>query len=280
MFDLKGKVIAVTGAGSGIGFALAELALRSGAKVAASDVRPQALDALAKRYPQQLHITTLDVSDRGAVAAWARVVVDHFGCCDVIINNAGVSLSCRIQSMRREDLEWMMSINFWGVVNGVEAFLPHLLTRPEAVVVNISSLFGLIAVPSQSAYNAAKFAVRGYSESMRQDLRDTAVKVVTVHPGGVKTNIVANGKHFESLDGSSTSTEDTAAMFAQIASTTPERAAGIILRGVEKKKARVLIGRDAVFLDVLQRFLPSCYDRLTVPVSLLGRRRMVGQKAS
>ena len=273
MFDLKGKVIAVTGAGSGIGFALAELALRSGAKVAASDVKPEALNELASRYPEQLHIATLDVADRQAFNGWAQSVLEHFGCCDVIINNAGVSLSCRIQSMKREDLEWMMNINFWGVVNGVEAFLPHLLTRPEAVVVNISSLFGLMAVPSQSAYNAAKFAVRGYSESMRQDLRDTPVKVVTVHPGGVKTNIVVNGKHFESLDGSSTNTEDTAAMFERVASTTPERAAGIILRGVEKGKPRVLIGRDAVFLDLLQRLLPGLYDRLTVPVSMLGRRR-------
>ncbi|MAY36166.1 MAG: acetoin dehydrogenase [Spongiibacteraceae bacterium] len=274
MFDLKGKVIAVTGAGSGIGFALTELALRSGAKVAASDVKPDSLSALQERYPAQLHIATLDVSDRQAFADWAQCVVEHFGCCDVIINNAGVSLSCRVQSMQREDLEWMMNINFWGVVNGVEAFLPHLLTRPEAVVVNISSLFGLIAVPSQSAYNAAKFAVRGYSESMRQDLRDTPVKVVTVHPGGVKTNIVVNGKHFESLDGSSTNTEESAAMFERVASTTPERAAQIILRGVEKGKPRVLIGRDAVFLDLLQRFLPGLYDRVTVPVSLRGRRRV------
>ncbi|MBB3045988.1 NADP-dependent 3-hydroxy acid dehydrogenase YdfG [Litorivivens lipolytica] len=277
MFSLKDKVIAITGAGSGIGYALTELALDAGAKVAASDIKPDALAALAARYRQQLHQAVLDVSDREAFAEWSREVVAHFGCCDVIINNAGVSLSSRVQSMKRDDLEWIMNINFWGVVNGVEAFLPHLLTRPEAVVVNISSLFGLMAVPSQSAYNAAKFAVRGYSESMRQDLRDTSVKVVTVHPGGVKTNIVANGKHYESLDGSHTNTEESAAMFERIASTTPQRAAEIILRGVEKGKPRVLIGRDAILLDLLQRFLPGLYDRLTVPVSLRGRHRMSSQ---
>lgn len=277
MFDVHGKVIAVTGAGSGIGLALTRLCLREGARVAASDRTPQALTELAGEYPEQLHVAKVDVSDREAMQAWASAVVAHFGHCDVIVNNAGVSLSSRIQTMQRADLEWLMNINFWGVVNGVESFLPELLQRPAACIVNISSLFGLLAVPSQSAYNAAKFAVRGYSESMRQDLRDTKVKVVTVHPGGVKTNIVRNGKHFDSLDGSATSTDDTAEMFARIASTTPERAAQIILNGIRKGKPRVLVGRDAVFLDILQRLLPGLYDRITVPVSLKGRRRLVSQ---
>lgn len=277
MFDIRGKVIAITGAGSGIGLALARLCLREGARVAASDRNPQALTALAEEYSQYLHIATIDVSDREAMQAWASAVVDHFGHCDVIVNNAGVSLSSRIQTMQRADLEWLMNINFWGVVNGVESFLPELLQRPAACIVNISSLFGLLAVPSQSAYNAAKFAVRGYSESMRQDLRDTNVKVVTVHPGGVKTNIVRNGKHFDSLDGSATSTDDTAEMFARIASTTPERAAQIIFNGIRKGKPRVLVGRDAVLLDILQRLFPGLYDRITVPVSVKGRRRLASQ---
>ncbi len=277
MLEVNGKVIAVTGAGSGIGLALTKLCLHHGARVAASDRNMSSLTALGVEYPDVLHCATVDVSDSQAMTQWAKDVVAHFGQCDVLVNNAGVSLSSNIQTMKRADLAWLMDINFWGVVNGVEAFLPHLIERPAACVVNISSLFGLMAVPSQSAYNAAKFAVRGYSESMRQDLRDTNVKVVTVHPGGVKTNIVRNGKHFDSLDGSATNTEETAAMFARVASTTPERAAEIILKGIKKGKPRVLIGRDAIFLDILQRLLPGVYDRITVPASVKGRRRLASQ---
>ena len=275
MFEISEKVVAITGAGSGIGLALTRLCLSQGARVAASDVNPEALKAL--KADAKLMVSSLDVRDRDAVTAWAQSIAETFGGCDVIVNNAGVSLSSRVQTMRREDLEWIMDINFWGVVNGVEAFLPLLEKSSAARIVNLSSLFGLMAVPSQSAYNASKFAVRGYSEAIRQDLRNTAIKVVTVHPGGVKTNIVRNGKHFDSLDGSQTDLETTADMFAKIASTTPEQAAKTIYKGLCKGKPRVLIGRDAIFLDKLQRLLPAIYDRLTVPVSLRGSRRLARQ---
>lgn len=273
MFDISRKVIAITGAGSGIGLALTRLCLAKGARVAASDVNPEALRVL-DYDDRRLMVSALDVRDRSAVVSWARSVASHFGACDVIVNNAGVSLSSGVQTMRREDLEWIMDINFWGVVNGVEAFLPILEKSSAARIVNLSSLFGLMAVPSQSAYNASKFAVRGYSEAIRQDLRNTAIKVVTVHPGGVKTNIVRNGKHFNGLDGSETDMDATADMFAKIASTTPERAAEIIFNGMCKGKPRVLVGRDAVFLDKIQRLLPAIYDRLLVPISVRSSRRL------
>lgn len=274
MFDISQKVIAITGAGSGIGLALTRLCLSKGARVAASDVNPAELELLAGSAGDKLLVSTLDVRDRVAVAQWAQTVSTQFGGCDAIVNNAGVSLSSRVQTMRRENLEWIMDINFWGVVNGVEAFLPLLEKSKSARIVNLSSLFGLMAVPSQSAYNASKFAVRGYSEAIRQDLRDTAIKVVTVHPGGVKTNIVRNGKHFNSLDGAETNMEATADMFAKVASTTPEKAAETIFSGLCKGKPRVLIGRDAFFLDKIQRLLPAIYDRLLVPLSVLGSRRL------
>ncbi len=276
MFDVSRKVVAITGAGSGIGLALTRLCLAKGARVAASDVNTQALEALGLDR-QLLLLTTLDVRDREAMEQWAKAIEGHFGQCDVIVNNAGVSLSSRVQTMRREDLEWIMDINFWGVINGVEAFMPLLQKSEAARIVNLSSLFGLMAVPSQSAYNASKFAVRGYSEAIRQDLRDTAIRVVTVHPGGVKTNIVRNGKHFDGFDGAATDIDNTADMFAKVASTTPERAAEIIFKGLCKGKPRVLVGRDAVLLDKIQRLLPAIYDRLLVPISLFGSRRLAGQ---
>ncbi len=274
MFDVSQKVIAITGAGSGIGLALTQLCLSKGARVAASDVNPAALESLIAANAENLMLTTLDVRNREAVEQWAQAIDAQFGACDVIVNNAGVSLSSQVQTMSREDLEWIMDINFWGVVNGVEAFLPLLEKSSAARIVNLSSLFGLIAVPSQSAYNASKFAVRGYSESIRQDLRNTAIKVVTVHPGGVKTNIVRNGKHFSGIDGSETDVDTMAEMFTKVASTTPEKAAEKIFRGLCEGKPRVLVGGDAIFLDKIQRLLPAIYDRLLVPMSLRGSRRL------
>jgi short-subunit dehydrogenase len=207
--------------------------------------------------------------------AWAKSVKAHFGVVDGIINNAGVALSCHAAEQPREQMEWVFGVNYWGVINGVEAFLPELLERPEACVVNISSLFGLMSVPSQSSYNAAKFAVRGYSESLRQDLRDTKVKVVTVHPGGIKTNIANNGRHLNSITGNAADLGKTADLFNSIAATTPEKAAAVIMRGMRKSKARVLIGGDAKLLDVIQRLFPSCYDRLLVPLMNAGTRMVL-----
>ncbi len=273
MKNLRNKVFAVTGAGSGIGRALVTQLLNEGARVAASDINDEALQALRPLADvRQLQLSTLDVADRNAFNRWAGEVTAHFGQVDAIINNAGVALSCHAARQPREQMEWLFNINYWGVINGTEAFLPQLLERPEAVIVNISSLFGLLSVPSQSAYNAAKFAVRGYSESLRQDLRDTQVKVVTVHPGGIATNIANNGRHLDSITGNKADVEKTAALFNSIAATSPEKAASVILRAVRSGRRRVLIGRDAIFLDIIQRLLPASYDRLLLPLVNLGTR--------
>ena len=273
MKNFENKVIAVSGAASGIGRALVAGLLNSGARVAASDVDNTSLQAMrVLGDPGRLLLSVVDVSDQGAMHAWALEVKNHFSVIDGVINNAGVALSCHAADQPREQMEWLFNINYWGVINGVEAFLPELLRRPEACVVNISSLFGLLSVPSQSAYNAAKFAVRGYSESLRQDLRETSVKVITIHPGGIQTNIANNGRHLHSITGNAADVEKTAALFNSIAATSPEQAAKKIMRGMQKSKARVLIGSDAWFLDKIQRLFPGCYDRLLVPMMNVGTR--------
>lgn len=273
MKNFKNKVIAVSGAASGIGRALVESLLASGARVAASDVDNTNLQRLGEfGGPELLLLSRVDVSDQAAMQAWAAEVKNHFGEVDAVINNAGVALSCHAADQPREQMEWLFNINYWGVINGVEAFLPELLRRPEACIVNISSLFGLLSVPSQSAYNAAKFAVRGYSESLRQDLRETSVRVVTVHPGGIQTNIANNGRHLHSITGKAADVEKTAALFNSVAATSSGHAAKKIMRGMQKSAPRVLIGSDAWFLDKIQRLFPACYDRLLVPVMNIGTR--------
>lgn len=264
------EVYAVTGAASGIGLALVKRLLREGYGVAASDISEGQLQALRElAVEEQLLLTRVDVADRSAVEDWAAEIVKHFGRVDAIINNAGVSLSCHAGEQPREHFEWLMNINFWGVVNGCEAFLPHLL-KQGGCIVNLSSLFGLMSIPSQSAYNAAKFAVRGYSESLRQDLKDSGVRVLTVHPGGIKTNIARNGRHFHDLQGKARDLEATAASFDKVARTTPEQAAASILGAVQRRRRRLLIGMDAKFLDLFQRFFPASYDRLLAPFLRFG----------
>lgn len=273
MKNLNNKVIAVSGAASGIGRALVEGLLASGARVAASDIDNTNLQSLREYGAAELLLLSrVDVSDQSAMQAWASEVKSHFGEVDGVINNAGVALSCHAADQPREQMEWLFNINYWGVINGVEAFLPELLRRPEACIVNISSLFGLLSVPSQSAYNAAKFAVRGYSESLRQDLRETSVKVVTVHPGGIQTNIANNGRHLHSITGNAADVEKTAALFNSIAATSPKQAANKIIRGLQKSSPRVLIGSDAWFLDKIQRLFPACYDRILVPLMNVGTK--------
>ena len=270
---INNKVVAVTGAASGIGRCLVSNLLAEGAKVAASDVDLQGLEGLRPLAPESdLMLSELDVSDRQAMTSWAAAVVEHFGQVDGIINNAGVALSCHAGEQPREDFCWLFDINFWGVVNGTEAFLPYLQSRPQASLVNISSLFGLMSVPSQSAYNAAKFAVRGYSESLRQDLRHSNVVVTTVHPGGIQTNIARNGRHHHDLDGQPTTVAATAELFDNIARTSADAAARAIVKAVKRGQRRLLIGSDARLLDVIQRLCPAYYDRILLPLKALGDR--------
>jgi NADP-dependent 3-hydroxy acid dehydrogenase YdfG len=264
MKTLSDKIIAITGAASGIGRALAIRAADLGAIPVLSDVNDAALAetaALVRPKQPRLHTAHVDVGDRDAIYAWADQVKREVGPVDVLVNNAGVSLSQTIAQMRDEDFYWLMNINFWGVVHGTRAFLPQLTARPEAHIVNLSSVFGLIAVPTQAAYNASKFAVRGFTEALRQELAPTTVRVTSVHPGGIKTNIVRNGRHFQDPTGNA----DAAAVareFERVARTTPEEAARQIADAILRAKPRLLIGFDAMVIDRMQRLLPASYDGL------------------
>ncbi len=269
MKSFRGRVAAITGAGSGIGRALAvELAGR-GCDLALSDINEIGLAETAERARAAgVRVTTrrVDVADRAAVYAWADEVARDLGKVNLIFNNAGVALGATVEGARDEDLEWLMDINFWGVVHGTRAFLPHLKAAGEGHVVNISSIFGLIGVPAQSAYNAAKFAVRGFTESLRQelDIMRCGVSSTSVHPGGIKTNIARAARTDPSLASLGLDPAGANDRFAENFITTPEAAARTILRAVERDRRRVLVGPDAHVVDVLQRLMPSLYQRLAV----------------
>jgi len=272
MRNLTGRVAAVTGAASGIGRALAIALAREGMHVAISDVNEADLAetaASAARFGTRITSARVDVSERAAVHAWADAVAREHGAVHLVANNAGVALGATIEQMTYDDLEWLFGINFWGVVHGTKAFLPHLLAADEGHVVNVSSVFGLIAVPGQGAYNAAKFAVRGYTECLRQELEveNRRVSATCVHPGGVRTNIARNARNRSE---GVISSEDAAKRFDEIARTTPEWAALRIVRGVQRNARRVLIGADALAIDALQRLTGTGYQALTVAAARRG----------
>jgi len=268
MKNFHDKVAAITGAGSGIGRQLAIQLAQRGCHLALSDVDVAGLDETARQAAgvAKVRITTcrLDVADRAAVFDWAEQVVADHGRVNLIFNNAGVALSATVERMRLQDFEWLMNINFWGVVHGTQAFLPYLKTAGEGHIVNTSSLFGLLTVPTQSAYHAAKFAVRGFTESLRQELDMLAcgVSATCVHPGGIKTAIARNARTDDSIAELGLNPATAARKFERNFITSAERAAAIILKGVRRNARRVLIGPDAVILDKLQRLLPETSSRL------------------
>jgi NAD(P)-dependent dehydrogenase (short-subunit alcohol dehydrogenase family) len=267
MTDFNGRVCVITGAGSGIGRALALNLAGRGARLAISDIREENVAATAERARAagagEVESFQLDVASREAVEAHAGQVIERFGAVHLVVNNAGVALAKDVLETPIEDYEWIMGINFWGVVYGSKAFLPHLIASGrdgggDAHLVNISSVFGLFAVPGQAGYNAAKFAVRGFTEALRQEmLRDGhPVGVSCVHPGGIATNIARDARVAEGTP------EDLDAAFKKIARTTPEQAAARILAGVEKRRAKILVGPDAYVLDAMARVLGSRYQDL------------------
>jgi NADP-dependent 3-hydroxy acid dehydrogenase YdfG len=267
MEGFAGKVAAVTGAGSGIGQALALELARSGASVAISDVDTEGLAQTEERLKAigaPVRSDRLDVTEREAFQNYADQINEHFGKVNQIYNNAGIAFTGDVEITEFKDIERVMDVDFWGVVNGTKAFLPHLIASGDGHIVNVSSLFGLMSMPGQAAYNSAKFAVRGFTEALRQELvlnRDP-VKVTSVHPGGIKTAIARNGLTAEGVD-----PEAQYKFFdKRLASTTPQRAAEIILEAVRKNKARVLVGQDAVVLDLIVRITGSGYQRLFAPV--------------
>ena len=263
MKSFSNKVAVITGAGSGIGRALAQQLSAEGAELALSDVNMKGLEETnaSLKGNGKVTLTQLDVSDRIQFEQHTQDVIKDFGHADMLFNNAGVALAETVNDCSYEDFEWLMNINFWGVVYGTKSFLPHMLTRPEAAIINVSSIFGIIALPTQSQYNASKFAVRGFTESLRQELKDSDVFVGCVHPGGIKTNIVVNGRMHKSMVGEQTHTQQIEE-FNKMARTTPEKAAQTILNGVRKNKRRILIGQDAKLMDRIQRLFPEKYTAI------------------
>ena len=261
MQSFKGKRAFITGAASGIGRALAKALAEEEVEVALCDWDKGAVEKTLsdiKAMGGKGEAYGLDVSQRDAVHALADKLLAQKGGIDIVINCAGVAQSALIENLTYDDLEWVMGINFFGMVYGTKAFLPHLLQKGEGHIVNVSSVFGLFSVPSQSAYNAAKFGIRGFTEALRHELRETEVVVSSVHPGGVSTNIVRNMRRPQ-IENVEEAMEEFDQRFQEIAHTSSEDAAQIIIKGMKKGKMRILIGKDAHIMDAIVRLFPVRY---------------------
>jgi len=269
MRTLDGKVVVITGAASGIGRAFALEVGGRGALVAVSDVDDAGLAETVARVEvagvREIRSASVDVADRAAVAAYAAEVAEHFGRVNVIVNNAGVSVSGDVTELSYEDLDWIVGINFWGVVHGTKEFLPHLIASGDGHVVNLSSLFGLVSVPGQSAYNATKYAVRGFSEALREEMLVAGhpVGVTVVHPGGIRTDIVRNSR----VSGRQDKAATVKLFDEKLAKMTPERAAQIIAKAVLADQPRLLVGLDAHLLHHVARLMGARYQDLFAAVS-------------
>ncbi|MDP1882442.1 MAG: SDR family NAD(P)-dependent oxidoreductase [Bradyrhizobium sp.] len=264
MTAISGSAAAITGAASGIGRALAlELAAR-GCDLALADRDEAGLATLAaeiaKTSQRKVTVHTVDVGRPQQIEAFAQAATSTHPGLNIVVNNAGVALMGSFDEVDQAQMEWLININFWGVVHGTRAFLPHLSKKPEAHIVNLSSIFGIIAPPGQTAYAAAKFAVRGFSESLRHELAiaNSPVRLSVVHPGGVATNIARNSRTGTGMTDNARRAQSIE-RFDAVAKTTPAAAALRIIAGIEKNQPRILIGGDARFMDLLQRFRPATY---------------------
>ena len=264
MTAISGSAAAVTGAASGIGRALAlELAAR-GCDLALADRDEAGLQAvaaeIAKAHSRKVSVHRVDVAEPGQIQDFAQAAIAAHPGLNIVVNNAGVALLGQFSEIDQAQMDWLMNINFWGVVHATRAFLPHLARQKEAHIVNLSSIFGIIAPPGQTAYAAAKFAVRGFSESLRHELQmaKSPIKLSVVHPGGVSTNIVRNSRAGTDVTDNARRAQSIE-RFDAVARTTPAAAALTIIAGIEKNAPRILIGNDARFMDLLQRLRPGTY---------------------
>lgn len=274
MRQFKDKICVITGAGSGIGAACARAMAAEGAFIIGADVRMDMLNAVAAEVTEaggRMAVHQLDVADRDAVFALAAKVEKAHGAADLVLNNAGVAHGAPVAEMTMDNFQWVMDIDFWGVVHGTQAFLPAMIARGSGHIANVSSIFGLIGVPTQSAYNAAKFGVLGFGEALRHEVKEQGIGVSTVHPGGINTNIVRHAR-FQQGPEMEAEREDAIQRFAQFTMTQPEGAAKTIMKGIKRNKARILIGPDAHFVDLVRRIFPTHYLKL-MPFLRLGEDR-------
>jgi NAD(P)-dependent dehydrogenase (short-subunit alcohol dehydrogenase family) len=278
---MRGTVAAITGAGSGIGRALALNLAGRGCALAIADIQRVTLEETvelartAGAYAVSAHVC--DVSNYAAVERFAADAHAAHGGVQLLVNNAGVALGGTFQDISIQDFHWLMGINFWGVVNGCKAFLPTLLRQDEAHIVNVSSVFGLLAPPGQTAYVSSKYAVRGFTESLRLDLHDTAVRVSAVHPGGVATNIARNARMGARLrDTSPERLAQERTAIERMLTLPPDRAAAIIVAGIERNRRRILVGKDAERIALLTRWLPLRMIETGMLRQLDGHRQAAG----
>ena len=260
MSFLQNGVAVVTGAGSGIGRGLARQLAVAGSALALADIDEAGLQQTAASLSERgVSLTThiVDVADESAMQGFAKDVAVRHGRVTLLINNAGVALHGRFDEISLDDFRWLMSINFWGVVYGVKYFLPLLKKELRAHIVNISSVFGMVAPVGQTAYAASKFAVRGFTEALRHELEDTPVFVSCVHPGGIRTPIARRARL--GADTPPAVRDEAVSRFDRLTPTMPDAAAARILQGVERREPRILIGSDARQIDILQRLRPATY---------------------
>ena len=276
MKSFKDKVAAITGAGSGIGRQLAVQLAGQGCHLSLSDVNETGLGetvALLDSMAVRVEADVVDVANREQVYRWSdKVVADH-GRVNLILNNAGVSMTSTVEGLTYVELEWILGINLWGVIHGTKAFLPHIKASGEGHIVNVSSIFGMCAQPTQSAYNTSKYAVRGFTEALRLELEleGCAISATCVHPGGIKTNIIRSGRANASVKlGHDKSREQELSATEKVLRTTPEVAAASILSAIQRNESRVVIGGDAKVMDMVVRLFPMLYQKLVIAAA---RRR-------
>lgn len=264
MKNLKNRVAAVTGAASGIGRMLAINLAKEGCHLALADLDERGLRETVAMITESVRVTMhrVDVSDREQVYRYADETVRQHGCADIIINNAGVAVCDTLEDVSYEDFEWLFNINFWGVVYGTRAFLPHLRKRPEGHIVNISSINAMVPFSHNGPYNAAKSAVMGFTETLVQELDGSTIRVSCVHPGGIKTNIASNARFCKHVNPDKPH-EEVAKTFDRIARTTADRAARVIISGMRRNRRRILVGLDAHIMDFHKRLTPVLANLLT-----------------
>jgi NADP-dependent 3-hydroxy acid dehydrogenase YdfG len=292
MKSFKDKVAVITGAGSGMGRYLAVLLAKDGADVCVCDVNEETLNEtveMLRKYNVSVSSHLLDVSDKDAIEALPGKVIEQHGKVDMVFNNAGVTTGTHFKDMDENNWDWVMGINFDGVINSTRAFIPHMVDSPEAAIVNTSSIFGMVAVPGQTVYHATKFAVRGFTESLAMEMKETNpnLQIHCVHPGHIGTNIAADAR-FDEENFNQDETQASNSIFTRNAPKSqkemgdmfreggmhPSKAAEIILNGVKKNKTRIFIGLDAKLLDLSQRIFPKHYHKtwaLFMPLLMIFR---------